>query len=91
MPGPHAPQPSPLPSPAAASSGISPLSSAALSEHKRQQLPKLEAIESAKRAAAYAAVDNHVKPHHKIIGIGSGQCLTFCPSESSKGKADECD
>lgn len=26
--------------------------------------------ENAKRLAAYAAVDEHVKPHHKVLGIG---------------------
>jgi hypothetical protein len=29
-------------------------------------------IESAKRAAAYAAVDAYIKPEYKRIGIGSG-------------------
>lgn len=27
--------------------------------------------EDAKRLAAYAAVDEHVKDHHKVLGIGS--------------------
>jgi len=38
------------------------------------KLADLSGVEAAKRAAAYAAVDNHVKPKHKIIGIGSGKC-----------------
>ncbi|KAG8939323.1 ribose-5-phosphate isomerase rki1 [Tulasnella sp. 408] len=29
-------------------------------------------IEAAKKLAAYTAVDNHVKPTDKLIGIGSG-------------------
>lgn len=33
---------------------------------------QLSTVESAKRAAAYAAVDQYVKPEHKYIGIGSG-------------------
>lgn len=39
----------------------------------RLQLKPLEGVEAAKRAAAYASVDNHIKPEHKIIGIGSGE------------------
>lgn len=34
----------------------------------------LSLIESAKRAAGYAAVDAHVRAEHKLIGIGSGTC-----------------
>ena len=41
------------------------------------QLSHLEGVEAAKRAAAYAAVDNHVKANHKIIGIGSGSTVPF--------------
>lgn len=40
----------------------------------RLELKPLEGVEAAKRAAAYASVDNHIKPEHKIIGIGSGEC-----------------
>ena len=40
---------------------------------KSAALPALSGVEAAKRAAAYAAVDNHVKPQHEIIGIGSGE------------------
>ena len=34
-------------------------------------------VESAKRAAAYAAVDAYVKPHHQLIGIGSGSTVPY--------------
>ncbi|GHJ88986.1 hypothetical protein NliqN6_5388 [Naganishia liquefaciens] len=37
----------------------------------------LPPIEAAKRLAAYAAVDRHVKPEHKVIGIGSGSTVPF--------------
>lgn len=45
------------------------------SAFKSTELPHLDGVEAAKRAAAYAAVDNHVKPNHEIIGIGSGKSL----------------
>lgn len=41
------------------------------------QLSTLQGVEAAKRAAAYAAVDNHVKPEHQIIGIGSGSTVPY--------------
>jgi DNA-binding transcriptional regulator LsrR (DeoR family) len=34
-------------------------------------------IEAAKRLAAYAAVDEHVKPEHRVIGIGSGTTVPY--------------
>lgn len=37
------------------------------------QLSPLQGVEAAKRAAAYAAVDNHVSASSEIIGIGSGE------------------
>lgn len=40
-------------------------------------LPVLPAVESAKRLAAYAAVDNHIGLEHKIIGIGSGSTVPY--------------
>ncbi len=43
------------------------------SAFKSTELAQLSGVEAAKRAAAYAAVDNHVFPHHEIIGIGSGE------------------
>ncbi|EIW75947.1 ribose-5-phosphate isomerase [Coniophora puteana RWD-64-598 SS2] len=42
-----------------------------------QSVSKLTPIESSKRAAAYIAVDRHVKPEHKIIGIGSGSTVPY--------------
>ncbi|SCV70000.1 BQ2448_1394 [Microbotryum intermedium] len=33
--------------------------------------------ETAKRLAAYAAVDEHVKPQHKVLGIGSGSTVPY--------------
>jgi len=37
----------------------------------------LSVIEASKRLAAYTAVDNHVKPEHKVIGIGSGSTVPY--------------
>lgn len=37
----------------------------------------LDPIESAKRLASHMAVDRHVKPHHKVIGIGSGSTVPY--------------
>jgi len=34
-------------------------------------------IEASKRLAAFTAVVNHVKPEHKIIGIGSGSTVPY--------------
>ncbi|KAL8292083.1 hypothetical protein RQP46_001549 [Phenoliferia psychrophenolica] len=33
--------------------------------------------EASKRMAAYAAVDGHVKDHHKVLGIGSGSTVPY--------------
>jgi hypothetical protein len=38
---------------------------------------KLSPIEQAKKSAAYRAVDVHVKPHHRVIGIGSGSTVPY--------------
>ncbi|KDQ23302.1 hypothetical protein PLEOSDRAFT_1072706 [Pleurotus ostreatus PC15] len=40
-------------------------------------LKPLSTIESAKRLAAYTAVDRHVKPEHIVIGIGSGSTVPY--------------
>lgn len=40
-------------------------------------LPALPAIEQAKKLAAFAAVDRHVLPDHRIIGIGSGSTVPY--------------
>jgi len=37
----------------------------------------IDPIEQSKRLAAYQAVDNHVKPEHRIIGIGSGSTVPY--------------
>ncbi|THH30763.1 hypothetical protein EUX98_g3434 [Antrodiella citrinella] len=37
----------------------------------------VEGIEKSKRLAAWTAVDNHVLPEHKIIGIGSGSTVPY--------------
>ncbi|SAM83917.1 probable RKI1-D-ribose-5-phosphate ketol-isomerase [Ustilago bromivora] len=47
------------------------------SANKSSELSHLTGVEAAKRAAAYAAVDNHVKPQHEIIGIGSGSTVPY--------------
>lgn len=47
--------------------------------HTSTPLPlPTQAIESAKRLAAFAAVAKYVKPEHKIIGIGSGTTIPYC-------------
>lgn len=38
---------------------------------------KLSVIEQSKRLAAYTAVDQHILPHHKVIGIGSGSTVPY--------------
>ncbi|MBW0477175.1 hypothetical protein O181_016890 [Austropuccinia psidii MF-1] len=48
----------------------------------RQSLPPrnpggLSQIETSKQLAAYAAVDQHVRPHHRVIGIGSGTTVPY--------------
>jgi len=40
-------------------------------------IAKTAAVDAAKRLAAYSAVDHHVLPHHKIIGIGSGSTVPY--------------
>ena len=37
----------------------------------------LDVVEEAKKLAAYTAVDRHVKPEHKVIGIGSGSTVPY--------------
>ncbi|KAH8823238.1 ribose-5-phosphate isomerase [Flagelloscypha sp. PMI_526] len=37
----------------------------------------LTGVERAKQLAAWTAVDNHVKPEHKVIGIGSGSTVPY--------------
>ncbi|KAI5474939.1 ribose 5-phosphate isomerase A [Pseudohyphozyma bogoriensis] len=38
---------------------------------------ELSAEDRSKRMAAYAAVDEHVKEHHKVLGIGSGSTVPY--------------
>ncbi|KAG6376783.1 ribose-5-phosphate isomerase [Boletus reticuloceps] len=40
-------------------------------------MSQLPGIEGAKQLAAYTAVDKHILPHHKIIGIGSGSTVPY--------------
>ncbi|KAF8632658.1 hypothetical protein AX17_004791 [Amanita inopinata Kibby_2008] len=37
----------------------------------------IDIIEESKKLAAYTAVDRHVKPEHKVIGIGSGSTVPY--------------
>ncbi|KNF02716.1 hypothetical protein PSTG_04002 [Puccinia striiformis f. sp. tritici PST-78] len=37
----------------------------------------LDPIEASKQLAAYAAVDQHILPHHRVIGIGSGSTVPY--------------
>lgn len=50
----------------------------------------LNAIERSKRLAAFSAVDAHVKPEHKVIGIGSGKLVVFAllPSRADQASKD---
>lgn len=48
----------------------------------RQSIPPtnpeaLDAIEASKQLAAYTAVDQHILPHHRVIGIGSGTTVPY--------------
>ncbi|EFP83780.1 ribose 5-phosphate isomerase A [Puccinia graminis f. sp. tritici CRL 75-36-700-3] len=48
----------------------------------RQSVPAtnpegLDPIEASKQLAAYAAVDQHILPHHRVIGIGSGSTVPY--------------
>jgi ribose 5-phosphate isomerase A len=56
---------------------VRPLSHSSTMAAAPLQLNALQGVEAAKRAAAYAAVDNHVKPEHQIIGIGSGSTVPY--------------
>ncbi|TFY51226.1 hypothetical protein EVG20_g11101, partial [Dentipellis fragilis] len=38
---------------------------------------KLSVIEASKRLAAWTAVDKHIRPEHKVIGIGSGSTVPY--------------
>jgi len=38
---------------------------------------KLSVIEASKRLAAWTAVDKHILPEHKVIGIGSGSTVPY--------------
>lgn len=44
---------------------------------------QLSPEDKAKRLAAYAAVDEHVKDHHKVLGIG---CV-YCAGRAGLGSA----
>ncbi|KAK9900234.1 ribose 5-phosphate isomerase [Cystobasidium minutum MCA 4210] len=48
-----------------------------LEQKKEKAAATLSPIEQAKRLAAYRAVDVHVKPHHRVIGIGSGSTVPY--------------
>lgn len=37
----------------------------------------LSSVDAGKRASGFAAVDAHVKPEHRLIGIGSGSTVPF--------------
>ena len=44
----------------------------------------MDIIESSKRLAAYTAVDNHIKPEHKVREMSiDGLSLTVGPNRSS--------
>jgi ribose 5-phosphate isomerase A len=40
-------------------------------------MSQLSVVEQSKRLAAYTAVDKHILPQHKIIGIGSGSTVPY--------------
>ncbi|KAF8314996.1 ribose-5-phosphate isomerase [Clavulina sp. PMI_390] len=42
-----------------------------------QATPKLSGVEGAKQLAAWTAVDRHILPEHKVIGIGSGSTVPY--------------
>ncbi|ORY89809.1 ribose-5-phosphate isomerase [Leucosporidium creatinivorum] len=45
--------------------------------HPASFASELSPEENAKRLAAYAAVDEHVKDYHKVLGIGSGSTVPY--------------
>ncbi|OCH92432.1 ribose 5-phosphate isomerase [Obba rivulosa] len=52
------------------------------------QASPVPVVEKAKRLAAWTAVDRHVLPEHKVIGIGSGSTVPFVVERIvSQGKA----
>lgn len=67
--------------PAPVASSSLPASAGLPDVHTEQKPSKaaktLSPIEQAKRLAAYRAVDVHVKPHHRVIGIGSGSTVPY--------------
>ncbi|QRV93009.1 ribose 5-phosphate isomerase A [Ceratobasidium sp. AG-Ba] len=46
-------------------------------EALKRATAQLETLESSKRLAAYTAVDKHVLPEHRVIGIGSGSTVPY--------------
>jgi len=53
------------------------MASSMLPEKGLATVATLSVIEASKRLAAYTAVDQHIKPEHKIIGIGSGSTVPY--------------
>ena len=49
----------------------------------------LSRVEIGKRAAAYAAVDRHVKPDHRVIGVGSGSTVPYVVERIAQRPAEE--
>ncbi|KAI0367294.1 ribose 5-phosphate isomerase [Pilatotrama ljubarskyi] len=50
--------------------------------------PPLSTVEASKRLAAWTAVDRHIHPEHKVIGIGSGSTVPYVVERIvSQGKA----
>ena len=49
----------------------------------------LSRVEIGKRAAAYAAVDRHVKPEHRVIGVGSGSTVPYVVERIAQRPAEE--
>ncbi|KAF7369065.1 Ribose-5-phosphate isomerase [Mycena venus] len=41
------------------------------------KIPNLSVLERSKQLAAWTAVDQHVKPEHRVIGIGSGSTVPY--------------
>ena len=66
-----------IPSPLPPSAGLPNIHAETQKSASAQAEETLSPIEQAKRLAAYRAVDVHIKPHHRVIGIGSGSTVPY--------------
>ncbi|KAJ7901611.1 ribose-5-phosphate isomerase [Mycena leptocephala] len=46
--------------------------------------PEFDVLERSKQLAAWTAVDQHVKPEHRVIGIGSGSTVPYVVEQANQ-------